>query len=186
MEKNEKKKVWFVNISEYNHQTMGLLCISYSDTYPIRIKLFRLIWKDFLLLHHSVAQISPELHFRFINSFISNHLCQNLCPHQNFLHSGALIHSTYDIRSIRHLSRSWQKKWMYVRQPNLFQSRSSHIVSMKFHRVHTYIFLDPFLFACDSLSTIDEFRQWNFMMGHSAQARFLAKNQLQSNEITRF
>ena len=97
------------------------------------------------------AQNSPELHFRFINSFISNHLCQNLCPHQNFLHSGALIHSTYDIRSIRHLSRSWQKKWMYVRQPNLFKSRSSHIVSMKFHRVHTYIFLDPFLFACDSL-----------------------------------
>ena len=43
------------------------------------------------------------------------------------------------------------KKWMYVRQPNLFKSRSSHIVSMKFHRVHTYIFLDPFLFACDSL-----------------------------------
>ena len=40
---------------------------------------------------------------------------------------------------------------MYVRQPNLFKSRSSHIVSMKFHRVHTYIFLDPFLFACDSL-----------------------------------
>ena len=29
--------------------------------YPIRIKLFRLIWKDFLLLHHSVAQISPNL-----------------------------------------------------------------------------------------------------------------------------
>ena len=35
-------------------------------------------------------------------------------------------------------------------------------------------------------STLDEFRQWNFMMGHSAQARFLTKNQLQLNEITKF
>ena len=34
--------------------------------------------------------------------------------------------------------------------------------------------------------TVDEFRQWNFMIQHSAQARFLAKNQLQSNEITKF
>ena len=35
-------------------------------------------------------------------------------------------------------------------------------------------------------STVDEFRQWNFMILHSAQVRFLAKNQLQSNEITKF
>ena len=31
---------------------------------------------------------------------------------------------------------------------------------------------------------LDEFRWWNFMILHSA--RFLAKNQLQSNEITKF
>ena len=36
------------------------------------------------------------------------------------------------------------------------------------------------------LCSLDESRQWNFMIGHSAQARFLTKNQLQSNEITRF
>ena len=33
---------------------------------------------------------------------------------------------------------------------------------------------------------LDEFRQWNFMIQHSSQARFLAKNQLQLNEITKF
>ena len=33
---------------------------------------------------------------------------------------------------------------------------------------------------------VDEFRQWNFMILHLAQARFLAKNQMQSNEITKF
>ena len=25
MEKNEKKKIWFVNVSEYHHRTMGLV-----------------------------------------------------------------------------------------------------------------------------------------------------------------
>ena len=56
----------------------------------------------------------------------------------------------------------------------------------KLERAYSFRVQSGKITVCVGFGPVDEFRQWNFMIQHSSQARFLAKNQLQSNEITKF